>query len=383
MINVFEPDLGKTELRALRDVFESNWIGKGEKVDKFELEFARFLNIDKHNLISTTSCTEALFQIFDLLKEDDDRLEVILPSNSFVGVANSIIANGFKPIFCDIDCLSGNTNLRLLEKFISKKTLAIVVQHFGGRPCDIFPIKELCDQKDIYLIEDSAGSVASKKNEINCGTIGDFGVWSFDAMKMIVTGDGGMIYAKNQKHIVKLQKQLYLGLDAFSGAKSSISHDRWWEFDVQIPARRSIMNDISGALGIIQLQKIDQNVAKREKNAQFYDEALESVSKDIQILAPVNHPDKNSFYFYPLFVTGNMRDSLAKFLRDKGVYTTYRYYGLHNIALYGSRDKELEGIKEFSEKCILLPQHSKLRKVDLTRITGYIFDFFNQVVIRN
>src|SRR3990167_2826993 len=106
-INVFQPSLGLEELLAVAEVFKSNWIGKGQKVKEFEWLFARYLDVKANNVISTNSCTEALFQIMELI--DVKGKEVIIPSIHFIGAVNAIIANGGKPVFCDVNFKTLNT----------------------------------------------------------------------------------------------------------------------------------------------------------------------------------------------------------------------------------------------------------------------------------
>ena len=120
MINIFQPSLGKEETEAIKEVFESNWIGKGPKTELFEQSLADKLNVDSENITTTTCCTEGIFQILDYLKIGKGD-EVILPSISFVGVGNAILSLGAKPIFCDIDERTLNvTSYDIVQKITSK-----------------------------------------------------------------------------------------------------------------------------------------------------------------------------------------------------------------------------------------------------------------------
>jgi len=241
MINIYQPSLGKEELNAIKEVFDSNWLGKGPKTDEFIKQIATKLISDTFDgigcsyasteqLMTVSCCTEGVFQIIDLLdiKEGD---EVILPSVSFVGIANAIINKKAKPVFCDVDKHTLNpTSDHILEK-ITLKTKAIIILHYAGVPCDMYDIVKLCKEKNIILIEDNANSPFSSYNGQSTGTFGDYGVWSFDAMKILVTGDGGLIYAKNKNNIEKLKRSTYLGLETASGLSNTIDK-KWWEFNI-------------------------------------------------------------------------------------------------------------------------------------------------------
>ena len=207
MIQIYSNSLGKEELNAIEKVFESKWLGKGPKTEEFIKNFSSkvitnnyesiaFTTATPSNFITTTCCTEGIFQIMDLLdiKEGD---EVVLPSISFVGVANAIMYKNAKPVFCDVDKHTLNPTVKHIEEKITSKTKAVIVIHYAGVPCDIENIAKLCKEKNIKLIEDNANSPFSRYNNINTGTFGDLGVWSFDAMKILVTGDGGLIYSNN------------------------------------------------------------------------------------------------------------------------------------------------------------------------------------------
>ena len=120
MINIFQPSLGKEEVKAIEKVFESNWIGKGPQTELFEKLLATKLNVNTENITTTTCCTEGIFQILEFLNLPEGS-EVILPSISFVGVGNAILSLGAKPIFCDIDERTLNvTSYDIVQKITSK-----------------------------------------------------------------------------------------------------------------------------------------------------------------------------------------------------------------------------------------------------------------------
>jgi aminotransferase len=269
MINIFQPTLQHEELEAIKKVFESNWVGKGNITDQFESNFASYIGVNRNLVRSINCCTEGLFQSMNLLNiEPGD--EVILPSISFVGAANAIASKKAKPVFCDIDKKTINATVSSIEEKITARTKAVILLHYGGLPCEMDEICQLLHDRGIYLIEDSACSVASRYKGQACGTFGDLGIWSFDAMKILVTGDGGMIYCKNSSLAQQAEELLYLGLSTKSGL-SNKSDTRWWEFEVSCYGRRAIMNDISSAIGIEQLKKLNDFINRRKSNYDYYD----------------------------------------------------------------------------------------------------------------
>ena len=360
-INVFQPSLGLEELLAVAEVFKSNWIGKGQKVKEFEWLFARYLDVKANNVISTNSCTEALFQIMELI--DVKGKEVIIPSIHFIGAVNAIIANGGKPVFCDVNFKTLNTSIEYIEPLITNNTKAIVLLHYGGYPCDIQPILSLADQKGIIVIEDAATALGASYHGQACGTLADYGVWSFDAMKTISTGDGGMIYAKNSSQIERLKTRLNLGISEASGWQSNSL--KWWEFENIYPARRSILNDIAASIGIEQLKKLPDFLGQRMILTQMYSQKL--------VPLPLLLDCVPGYYFY--WLQTPKRDELARWLRDNDVYTTFKYYPLHKAL---GIEADLPNTERAANETLLLPLHTGLKYHDIEYVCELIYAFNNQ-----
>ena len=379
MINIYQPSLGKEELKAIKDVFESNWLGKGPKTEEFIKQFSNKLVTDNfhgvgfaaanpNNLLTISSCTEGLFQTIDLYVNEGD--EVILPSISFIGAANAILAKKAIPVFCDVNSRTLNVELKHIEENITPKTKAVIVIHYAGVPCDIEKITELCKLKNIKLIEDNANSPFSSVNVKNTGTIGDIGLWSFDSMKQLVIGDGGMVYCKDLKDKEKLDKLTYLGLESKSGFSNSIDN-KWWEFDVSSPSRRSITNDIQAAIGIEQLKKIDVQLSKRKIINDTYTKELKELNW-LDVPMDLELGVSSSYYMY--HIQTKDRDELAKYLRNKGIYTTFRYYPLHLVKFFKSNTK-LPNTEKAAFNTLCIPLHQGLHQNNVSYIIETIKKF--------
>lgn len=363
-INVFQPALREEELGAVAGVFESNWIGRGKKAEEFEAAFAQHLGVNPDRLLSTTSCTDSLFLAIDMLgigKKD----AVIMPTVHFVGAANAVVASGAKPIFCDVDPRTLNPTVdHLREAYLSRHRIdrvrAIILLHYGGVPCDMEGILRFAREHGLYIIEDSACSVASRYGDRACGTIGDIGVWSFDAMKLLSTGDGGMMYFSDQ-HFRQLAKSYaYLGQTDQSGM-SSTSQEEWWHVNVRFPGRRMLMNDINAAIGIEQLKKLTGFVARRLEIAHIYTELL----RDTELLLP---PESSTYFYWIQFKDRWARNRAAHHLRENGIYTTFRYYPLHMVTMFASWNQKLPGAEQAAETTLLLPFHHSLSDTDVFKV---------------
>lgn len=374
MINVFEPDLGDLELQALGKTIRTKWIGKGPKEELFRTEFGKIVGISPNSLISYNSCTEAFFQLFDFLDLPIDS-EVVLPSISFVGVANAIAAAGVKLRFCDVSTLNGNPTLNDIKKLITNKTRAIVFPHYGGNMGEIDKIAEYCSNHELLLIEDAAAAVGSSIDGISAGTFGDYGLWSFDAMKSISCGDGGILYCKNAAQVNDLRIQGYLGLNFTSGlSRSSSTNDRWWNFEVNSLGRRSIMNDLSASIGVAQIARFKEKSLKRQEIYGEYQKQLKDI-KDIKILIENSRSRSHSLYFLPIWVSKS-RDQLASHLRAHDIYTTFRYLPLHHQEIYKCTNL-LPHSDEFSEHVLLLPMHTNLTTSQVAEICVVIKSYYD------
>ena len=373
MINVFQPELGEDELNAVREVFSSNWVGKGKKTDEFEIQFSNYVGVQRKLIKSISCCTEGLFQAMKLL-ELGPGAEVILPSISFTGAGNAIADCGATPVFCDVDSRTLNPRANHIDEKITSHTKAIMIIHYGGVPCQMEEILSLTVDKNLYLIEDSACSVASRFKGKACGTFGNVGCWSFDAMKILVAGDGGTLYVNDMDMAEKAERLLYLGLLSKSGfSKTQKVDERWWEYDICCYGRRAIMNDISASIGLVQLKKLPEFIEKRRIVHKRYNDELKDIAW-LSIPPEIQKEIQSSFYFYWIQTKAELRDKLANFLRENGIYTTFRYYPLHLVKYYGS-NSVLPNSEKAAAETLCIPMHHSLSDDDVTKVIENIYKF--------
>lgn len=371
MINVYQPSLGAEELERIRQVFDSNWLGKGKLTEEFEQNFANHLHVDRNRVLSTNCCSEGLFssmKLMDIAPGD----EVILPSISFVGAGNAICANGSIPVFCDVDRRTQNVRAQDIEQKITAKTKAILLIHYGGVPCEMDEIMALAKQYNLKVIEDSACSVYSTYKGKACGTIGDMAMWSFDAMKILVCGDGAMLFFKDPEIRERASKLLYFGLESKSGYSNTVDK-KWWEFEISCFGHRAIMNDVTAAMALEQLKKLPGFINRRKEIHDHYCDRLRELSW-LYIPELLPEHSTSSYYFYPVQIKTDDRDSLAKHLRDRNIYTTYRYYPLHRVKAYGSCEN-LPNADWAADHTLCLPIHQSLSSDEIDYICDMIIGF--------
>jgi aminotransferase len=374
MINIYQPSLGEEEVSAVRKVFQSNWLGygrSGTKQDEFVNKFASAIgDIDTNCMTTISCCSEALFQSIGAYISPGD--EVIMPSISFIATANAVVHYKGIPVFCDVDRHTLNPSVSDIEKCITDKTRIVVIIHYAGVPCDIKGIVTLCKQHNIILIEDNASSPFAKVDGQNTGTFGDMGLWSFDPMKIITTGDGGMIYSKDLNILQHIKYNTYLGLKS-SGSTNAVDK-KWWEFNIETPGSKSTMNDLSAAIGIQQLQKLQSFMSVRKRIHKLYNELLKDI-KWLSIPPSTAGNVESSYYMYYIQThDATDRDNLAKYLRDHGVYTTFRYYPLHWVEYFSEFKSpcELSNSEYAAMHTLNLPLHQDITESDVRQIVKLI-----------
>ncbi|MDN3258444.1 DegT/DnrJ/EryC1/StrS family aminotransferase [Streptomyces sp. CSDS2] len=366
MINLFQPQVGAEELEAVAEVFRDHWLGHGPRTKAFEAEFAAHLDVPADRVIFVNSGTAGLFLAMEALDlEAGD--EVVLPSLSFLAAPNAILDQGGTPVFCDVDPRTLNPSAQDVEAVLTDRTRAVVVLHYGGYPGDVAAIADLCRARGITLVEDAACSVASRIDGRAVGTFGDFAMWSFDAMKVLVTGDGGMVYVRDAEQAARVRRLAYHGLAQPSGIGYAKVSARWWELDIREPGRRVIGNDLTAAIGSVQLRRLPEMIARRREIVALYDKELAGLD---DVLTPPPLPDghESTHYFYWVQLPAGLRDRVAGDLLADDIYTTFRYAPLHKVPAYGHGGGELPSSDWASDRTLCLPLHPGLSDEDVLKV---------------
>lgn len=370
MIHLFQPQVGAEELGAVAEVFDSKWIGHGPRTAAFEAAFAEHLGVEPARVVFLNSGTAGLFLAMELLdlREGD---EVVLPSLSFVAAANAIVACGASPVFCDVDARTLNPTVADVERVLTDRTKAVVVLHYGGYPGEVAAIAELCRARGVALVEDAACSVASTVDGRVVGTFGDMAMWSFDAMKVLVCGDGGMLYVRDPEQATRARRLAYHGLVQPSGLGHARVSSRWWEMDIPEIGRRVIGNDLTAAIGAVQLRRLPEFVARRREIVALYDEELAGVP-GLLLPPPLPARHESTHYFYWVQMAPGVRDEVASELLAAGIYTTFRYAPLHKVPAYRSEHLVLPRSDHASERTLCLPLHPGLDDADVRTVAAVL-----------
>jgi dTDP-4-amino-4,6-dideoxygalactose transaminase len=374
IIQVLQPVVGQDELLRISNVLESKWLGKGQVVTDFEAQFAQHVGAHPQQVISTTCGTEAIFLAGDVFNFREGE-EILVPSISFIAVGSSVVTKRARLVLCDVDRRSLNVTVDNLRAKMSSRTKAVILTHYGGYPCDMDPIIDLCRSRGIQVIEDSACATSSRYKGRACGTLADMGLWSFEAGKIITTGDGGMLYFKSQDHIRIAKEYLYLGIAGSekSGTDRAVSgNSSWWEVQIERPGRRAIMNNVAAAIGLAQLQHIRDFVTRRKTIDHRYRSELASCP-GITLPPLASAETESSYYFF--WIQLERRDELAWYLREHGVYSTFRYWPLHKVRYFQQSAEGLLNAEYASRHTLNLPLHHGLSDDDVTKVIELVKRF--------
>ncbi len=369
MISVFGSLVGKEEIENVSKCMESQWMGFGKNVDLFEKKYSEKYNINNFAMVDSGS--NALFMAVKLLNLPSGS-EIILPSFTWVSCAQAILIAGHKPIFCDVDIQTMNVRAEDIKAKISKKTGAIMVVHYAGLAVDMDPILDL----GFPIIEDAAHAIDSTYKGKPCGSIGDVGIFSYDAVKNLTVGEGGGITTKKFELIERAKVMRYCGIGK-SGFDSAVANagkqSRWWEYNIKEPFIKMLPTNLAASIGIAQLDRIDSLQLRRKEIWEIYQKEFSNVNDLILPMNALNN-DRHSYFTY--CIRAKKRDELAHYLLENDIYTTLRYHPLHLNPLYGQVSVDLPNCKQLNEDALSIPIHPRLSDIDLDKIIGKIKSFY-------
>lgn len=263
------PCFGDEEIAEIVDTLKSGWISTGPKTKRFEQEFAAY--VGAKYAVGLNSCTAGL-HLSLVVSGIGPGDVVIVPPLTFGATANVVEHVGARPVFADIDpdtlCIDPNE----IEKAITSRTKAVIPVHYGGMPCDLDAIHVIARAHNLLVIEDAAHAIGAKYRGRMIGAISPLTSFSFYANKNLSTGEGGMVTTDDPALEEKLRVYHLHGL----------SRDAWKRYhtkeysqsEVVVPGYKYNMTDLQASLGIHQLRKQEQFIARREKLAAYYDEAF-------------------------------------------------------------------------------------------------------------
>jgi dTDP-4-amino-4,6-dideoxygalactose transaminase len=351
MIPVMKPWLGQEEAEAAAQAVASGWVAQGPRVREFEEAFAAAIGTP--HAVAVSSCTAALHLalIASGIGPGD---EVVVPSLSFIATANAVRYVGAQPVFADVDLVTQNLTPETVEPHLTGRTRAVILVDQAGLPADLDAMRALCDPLQVTVIEDAACAVGSAYRGRPVGAGAALAAFSFHPRKLLTTGEGGMLTTSDASIAARLRRLREHGMD-ISAAERHRSRQPVIEHYIEVGFNFR-MTDIQAAIGLVQLRKLPQMVARRRVLAQRYQELLSGIPG---LLTADDPPYGQTNYqsFWILLPEGSTvgRDELMRLMADVGISVRRGIMAAHLEPAYAGATPCLPVTERLTGHSLILP----------------------------
>jgi len=366
------PSLGPEEEKEVLETLRSGWLTTGPRTQKFEEKLSNYVGA-KH-CVAVDSCTSALhlaLVVLDIGPGD----EVILPPITFAATANVIEHVGAKPVFVDVDPQTLNLDVKLLSQAVTSKTKCIIAVHMSGYPCDMREIHAVARKWKIPVIEDAAHAVGSSYGKNKIGSLSTFTCFSFYPIKNMTAGEGGAITTNETKWVSRLRRLSLHGLDK-DAWKRYTSEGRPQAY-VTEPGFKYNMTDLQAAIGLPQLDKLDEFNRRRALIVEQYDQAFhELVGFSRPFYGAKDRRTNNHLYIVILKLEELTigRDQILEELKREGIGTGIHFIPLHLHPFYQKKYKfkkhDLPVATHLADRILSLPLYPKMSDADVQDVIG-------------
>ncbi|NOQ29823.1 MAG: aminotransferase class V-fold PLP-dependent enzyme [Helicobacteraceae bacterium] len=337
MVPVNTPLFKGNEKKYLNECIDSGWISsEGPFVKRFEKEMAIYVNRKYATACSSgTAALDIAVSMLNLQKDD----EVIMPSFTIISCAQALVKQGVRPVLIDSDLKTFNMKVEDIESKITLKTKAIMIVHIFGLTVDIDPILELAKKYKLKVIEDAAQVLGQEYKERKCGSFGDISIFSFYPNKQITTGEGGMILTDNED----------LDQRAKSFRNLCFTKDRFIHNELGYNYR---MTNMQAALGVAQLEKIDEIIEKKRWVGRSYNKLLNDINA---ISLPTVKTDycENIYWVYTIVIKDSYKKNAKEIINELEKFkigTRPFFYPMHKQPVFNEMGLFLKNVLPNSEK---------------------------------
>lgn len=363
MIPVYQPSLIGNEKKYVNECLDTNWISsKGKFVSQFEEKFSQYIG-SKHALSVSNGTVALHLALLALGISSSD--EVIVPTLTYIASVNAISYVGAHPVFVDSLESTWQIDSDDLERRITQKTRAIMVVHLYGCACDMDKILSIAKKYNLLVVEDCAEAIGTFYKGRHVGLFGDISTFSFFGNKTITTGEGGMVITNDPILSERVRHLKGQGLVA--------NHEYWHD----VIGYNYRMTNICAAIGLAQLEKIEEILIKKRNVAEFYRKNLKNLPLYLhKEPAEVVH----SYWMCTILLEdSNKRDLLRKHLFENGVETRPTFYPVHTMPMYSTKPQIYPVAEKIARSGINLPSWPDLTQKQLTLIVSEIKNFFKVI----
>lgn len=349
------PYFDSDDIEQVQEVLDSGWVSQGPKVAEFEEKAARYLGVKY--AIPVTNCTSALhLSLLALGVEQGDG--VLVADYTFPATGHAVLYCRARPIFVDIDPETYNIDPNLIEQRITPRTRAIIPVHTFGQPADMDAVVQIAQRHDLYVVEDAACAFGARYKDRYAGTIGHIGCFSFHARKGISTGEGGMVVTNDKELAEKIRRLSIFGMTSAWEREGKVAIPEFVDLGYNYK-----MSDITAAIGVAQLKKLDRIVAWKRSLAEYWDGNLEQMEL---IQAP--YRDRNASHIYQSYVAlvdeRVDRNEVIRRLLEQGIQTQIGTYASHIQPVYRS-EQQCPNSLDIFHRALALPMYYALAEQDI------------------
>ena len=364
-VRLFKPKVGEQAVLAVAEVLRSGWLGMGPRTAEFEKALAGFLGVP--HAVAVNTCTSALHLAVKLLGLEKGT-EVITTPVTFVATNQVLLYEGLTPVFADVDPCTGNLTPETVAARLTPRTGAIMLTHLAGYACDLDGFHSIASRRNLPIIEDCAHACGAKYKGVRVGASGNLSAFSFDAIKNLTTGDGGMLIPRNAAEEQRARNLRNMGLTrtAFQRLNEVQSRKHSWEYEIPEVGYRYHMNDIQAAMGLAQLGVLDADNVRRRQIAARYNRHLGNVPG---VTLPTYNPDRECSYHLYAILAEN-RNALAEKMTERGV-TVGVHYSRNDLYPIFQR-AEVPNADYFCARVMSLPMHLDLTDEELDYVCNVI-----------
>lgn len=360
------PYFDDDELNRVADVLKSGWWTKGSVTREFEKVFAEY--VGAKYAVAVNSCTAAM-HIALVAKGIGEGDEVISTPMTFCSTINTIVHTGAKPVLVDIDSKTGLIDVDKIEASITEKTKAIVPVHYAGQSCDMDKINAIAEKYGLFVLEDCAHALSTEYKGKKIGSMGNACAYSFYVTKNISTAEGGMLTTDDEELYEKASVLSLHGMSKNAWSRYGTKGD--WKYEVCDPGFKYNLTDIAAALGIAQMNKLDEMQDIRTEYAEIYNKAFDKID-GITYLKD-NGLGKNSAHLYVIQIDKNKfdidRDTFIELLKEYNIGTSVHFIPIcmhpYYINNFGYKKGDFPETEKMFEGIISLPLYPSMTREDV------------------
>lgn len=363
------PTIGESEIFEVVETLKSGWLTVGPRTQEFERVLAGYVGVD--DAAAVNSCTGGLHLSMVVLGVSSGD-EVIIPTLNFASAANNIVHLGARPVLVDVDPVTLNVSVELIEKALTSRTKLIVPVHFSGRPCQMEDILSLAHSRGIKVLGDAAHAIGADYDGRKVGSLADATAFSFYVTKGITTGEGGMVTGTEPGLVEKVRRLALHGM----------SRDAWkryadrgpWYYEICDAGYKYNMNDIQAALGLSQMLRADEFRVDRTHIADSYTAGFADI-EEVTVPAPYTRGN-HAWHLYPIQLDTNAlrvsRDRFVSHMLDEGIGVSVHFIPLHYHPFYrdylGHERGDFPAAENYFERAISLPVYPSMNDDDISDV---------------